>query len=194
MSWRISNETVYPKGDNPLGNKFYGYRSTELVLPDGRPATYHGVIVSPCVHIVTFDNEGKTHLVQQSRPNARRLGPTVIPTTLELAGGFANPDDIEGSAHQELAEELGLKAESLEWIGQLYPSAGVSNETDNIYLATDLTQQEEQLGSGEATEQDMRIVHEPFGKLYREVIDQASWGNPASAQTLAAMAMVAVRL
>src|SRR5689334_11673674 len=93
MDWQVVKEKVYPKGpqrrNNPFRNRFYGYRQTDLVLPDGRPATYHGVLIPNCVHLVAIEDDLTTYLVRQDRPNARRSGSLVVPKTLELPGGFA---------------------------------------------------------------------------------------------------------
>ena len=78
----------------------------------------------------------------------------------------------------------------MEFIGTLYPSTGISNEQDHIFMATGLSVITP-MDSGEATEQDMKLVHGKFGYLYRQMqLDKL----PVSAQTLAAMAKVAVRL
>lgn len=189
--WQIKSETVYPAGSNPFDNRFYGYRSTDLILPDGRPATYHGVTIPDCLHIVAVEKDLTTYLVRQSRPNARALSGTAIPETLELPGGFKKAGiEMAAAANAELSEEIGKRAGSLTLIGSLYPSPGVSNEVDSIYLGTDLTTVDAPVDV-EATEQDMRIVAAPFGELYDSIIR----GNqPASAQTLAAMAMAATYL
>jgi hypothetical protein len=188
--WRATSEELFPKGENPFGNKFYGYRKTALDLPDGRNATYHGVLVSPCVHVVALENDETTYLVRQSRPNARQIGELAVPITLELPGGFGDENDLEGSARTELREEVHRDAGTLEHIGTLYPSSGVSNEQDHIFMGTDLSAAPG-YSSGEATEFDMDVVTGKFGTLYTDMLHQKT---PVSAQTLAAMAMVAVRL
>src|SRR5882757_416607 len=101
--WTVTGETVWPKGDNPFGNRFYGYRETNLVLPDGRLATYFGNLVGHCVHAVAVEDDLTTYLVRQSRPNVRAIGQMTVPITLELPGGFADPDlGLEGSAREEV--------------------------------------------------------------------------------------------
>lgn len=189
--WILRREEILPKGENPLGNSFYGYRRADFVLPDGRTATYHGVIIPACVHILAVEDDLTTYLVRQKRPNVRRVGQLVVPETLELPGGFSDPElGVEASARNELREEVGLTAGRFAQIGILYPSPGISNEEDYIFLGRDLTPI---VGgrSHESTEQDLRVVAGPFGKIYDQVIRNQL---PVSAQTLAAFAMGARHL
>jgi 8-oxo-dGTP pyrophosphatase MutT (NUDIX family) len=189
--WKIVGEKLYPKDDNLFGNRFYGYRSTKLKLPDGADAEYHGVVVGPCVHVVAVEEDSTTYLVRQSRPNARALGDDTIPETLELPGGFQEEgSDAESAAASELGEEIRRRAGSLVLLGVTYPSTGISNETDTIFLATDLSPISE-TGIVEATEQDLRVVAGKFGELYDLL---RSGSQPVSAQTLAGMALAAAHL
>lgn len=93
------------------------------------------------------------------------------------------------SANKELAEEVGRHATQIERIGSIYPSTGVSNEEDHIFLGQGL--EAVQGAHDEATEQGMRIVAEPFGQLYGKMLRSEV---PVSGQTLAAFAMAASRL
>jgi hypothetical protein len=194
--WRVENVSSFPKGDNPLGNRFYGYNVTDLTLPDGRPATYHGIDVGPCVHVVAVADDETTFLVRQSRPNARQRGSLVVPRTLELPGGFAdviNEDgkvDLHASAAEELLQEVGLVA-NLQQIGRIYPSPGVSDEIDHIFLGTSAQIGDAITNPQEATEADMRIVTDNFGVLFRQMLRSEV---PVAAQTIAAMAMAADHL
>lgn len=188
--WKINQEHLFPKGDNPLGNSFYGYRKIDLELPDGRSATYSGVDVSDCVHVVALEEDETTYLVRQSRPNAMPVGGADIPQTWELPGGFADKSSLVESARSEVRQEIGKLAATLTKIGIILPSPGISNEHDHIYMGTDLRTVEE-TGLVEATEQDMQILSGKFGTLYERMASQTV---PVSGQTLAAMAMVAIRL
>jgi hypothetical protein len=188
--WRVTGEEVYPKGNNPLDNHFYGYRKTHLLLPDGRDATYHGLVVPECVHTVAIEDDLTTYAVWQKRPNVRKVGQTDVPKTLELPGGFSTGGlSLAESANKELAEEVGRHATQIERIGSIYPSTGVSNEEDHIFLGTGLEAVRDTYD--EATEQDMRIIAEPFGQLYGKLLRSEI---PVSGQTLAAFAMTAARL
>jgi hypothetical protein len=188
--WRVNDEIIYPSGNNPFNNRFYGYRDVHLTLPDGRLATYHGVVVPPCVHIVAVENDGTSYLVRQDRPNVMEPGAREVPQTLELPGGFARPElSLEGSAQGELAQEIGKSAGTLVKVGVLFPSHGISSERDTIFLGTDL--EDFRTASDEATEQDLSVVSGPFGELYDALRQETMNGNPISAQTFAAMSLAA---
>jgi hypothetical protein len=76
------------------------------------------------------------------------------------------------------------------YVGSLWPSVGISNEKDHIFLGTDLAPVP-LTGPVEATEQDMRIVSGQFGVLYEQMQRELL---PVAGQTLAAMAKVAIHL
>lgn len=189
--WQVNGERLYVPGDNPLGNPFYGYRRTDLTLPDGRPATYHGILVGDIVLAVPMEDDLTIHLIRQPRPNARALADRAVPEVLELPGGAADPVlGLAASADQELCQEIGRRSRKLEQVGVLMTAVGISNERDTIFLATSLypaTDNEHD----EATEQSIVVVSEPFGSLY----DRLRTGSlPVSAQTLAALTLVAALL
>jgi 8-oxo-dGTP pyrophosphatase MutT (NUDIX family) len=187
-AWSVKRESVYPKGNNPFGNPFYGYRKIDLTLPEGREASYYGVVVPPCVHVVALEDDETTYLVRQQRPNTMPLGGTSVPETLELPGGFAHPaQTLVASAAQELREETGRDAASMRPVGTLYPSTGVSSEQDHIFIGTELSAAERP-NDQEITEIGMGLVSGRFGDLYMQMLTERL---PVSAQTLAAMAKVA---
>jgi 8-oxo-dGTP pyrophosphatase MutT (NUDIX family) len=190
-AWRVVGETVYPKGDNPLGNPFYGYRTTDLVLPDGRSARYHGILVGDVVFAVPMEEDLTTHLIRQPRPNARAPLAADVPAYLELPGGSVHPGlGLAASVDREMCQEIGLRARTIEQIGVLMTSVGVSEERDTIFLATDLYSAGDD-DHDEPTEQSIELVSEPFGRLYDQVRTGAV---PVSAQTLASLTLVAARL
>jgi hypothetical protein len=187
QSWRITGEEVYPPGDNSR----YDIRRTDFVLPNGDGAIYYGALVRPCVHIVAVEDDLTTYLVRQKRPNAREIGESQgkIPVTLELPGGFAdNPLGLEASARDELRQEIKRDAASLEHIGTIWPSTGISSERDYIFLGRGLQSIVDL--HYEATEQDMRIVSAPFGVIYDQ-LREAAKHEPISGQTFAAMSFAA---
>jgi ADP-ribose pyrophosphatase len=73
-------------------------------------------------------------LVRQSRP-------AIGKDTLEIPAGIVHSQEIgypEGTAARELEEETGWRAGTWQLLTRQYPSAGYSNESIWIYLATDL--------------------------------------------------------
>lgn len=194
--WYVKGLTRYPKGHNPLGNSFYGYLRVDLTLPNGQPATYHGVDVGPCVHTVAVADDETTFFVRQPRPNTMPAGSLVVPRLLELPGGFADIKNKQGkvnlraSAAAELKTEAAIVTASLTRIGQIHPSPGLSNEVDTVFLGLGARGIDELAERAEATEADMEIVVGKFGDLYDQLFTEAA-KYPVSGQTLAAMAMAA---
>lgn len=190
--WKVRSEDVYPAGSNPFGNGFYGYRKTEVILTDGTPATYYGVLVGECTHIVALESDETMYLVRQLRPNAMRLGAKSVPYTLELPGGFVDENvPLVQSALNELQEETGLYAGSMEYVGLLYSDTGTSDERDHIFLGTKLYKVDANTNDRDPTEAHIQIITGKFGDLYSKM--QRS-KLPVSAQTLAAMAKIAAVL
>ncbi|MGW5666923.1 NUDIX domain-containing protein [Micromonospora sp. NPDC003776] len=189
--WQVVDETLYSKGANPLGNTFYGYRRTQLRLPDGRPAVYHGVILGEVVFAVPLEEDLTVHLVAQRRPNARTPAERDVPCVLELPGGGPDPSlSLAASAEKEMCQEIGRRARQMEQLGVLMTAVGIADERDTIFLATGLYPAVDE-SHDEATEQDLVVVSEPFGRLYDRIRDGSA---PVSGQTVAALALLAARL
>lgn len=68
------------------------------------------------------------------------------------AGKVDKGEDILVAAKRELEEETGLKAENLEYLGEIYPSCGYTDEHIHLYLATDVKNGERNLGENEVIE------------------------------------------
>jgi 8-oxo-dGTP pyrophosphatase MutT (NUDIX family) len=102
--------------------------------PDG--STFERDIVHHpgAVAVVPLLDDGKVVMVRQYRAPIDQL-------LLEIPAGLRDVagEDTERTAHRELAEEAGLEAERLEWLCEFHNSAGCSDETIVIYLATGLT-------------------------------------------------------
>ena len=190
-NWEIVTTQEFPPGGNPLSNPFYGYTITDLIMPNGQPAQYHGLRVGDIVHAGVLEEDLTIHLVQQDRPNLRRAGQGTIPRTLELPGGFVKENlGLAGSAAQEAREEVKRDPAMVEYLGVLYTSPGTSDEQDHIFMAT-LLSPLRGVVEVDATEEDMGIVSMPFGKAYDMM---RSGKRPVVSQTLAAMSMIAARL
>ncbi|WP_244200218.1 NUDIX domain-containing protein [Micromonospora arborensis] len=88
-------------------------------------------------------------------------------------------------ARQELAEETGLRAETVTHLGHLYEAYGFSTQGFDVYLATGLTEGEP---DREATEQDM--VHRPLTDAQVRAMVLA--GEIVDAPSLAALTLYTI--
>jgi 8-oxo-dGDP phosphatase len=124
---RLSTRTVYE-------NRWMSVREDEIERPDGSVGVY-GVVDKPDFALVIPSERGGFHLVEQYRY-------AVSARSWEFPQGTL-PDRREGDpaelARAELAEETGLRAESLAHLGYLHQGPGHSSQGMNVFLATGLT-------------------------------------------------------
>ena len=116
-------------------NRWMSVWEDQVVFPDGSQVIYGCVDKADFALVVPFDGSG-FYLVEQYRyPVAGRYW-EFPQGSLESA-----PDmDVLEVAKQELKEETGLRAKSLEVLGRLYEAYGFSNQGFTVFLATELTQ------------------------------------------------------
>jgi 8-oxo-dGTP pyrophosphatase MutT (NUDIX family) len=118
-------------------NRWLSLREDRIRLPDGSEGIYGVVDKPPFALVVPWDGE-RLHLVGQWRYTVRRF-------CWEFPQGSLHdrPDaPMEEVARTELAEETGLRAARLEWLGDFYAAYGYSSQPYSIFLATELTQGE----------------------------------------------------
>lgn len=133
----LSSKTVYK-------NRWMTVREDEVERDNGQKGIY-GVVEKPdFVIIIPFDG---THLymVEQYRyPVAARFWE--FPQ-----GSWEHAPNIDPKelARAELAEETGLVAANLTYLGHLYEAYGYSNQGMHAFLATDLQEGEQQLDDEE---------------------------------------------
>jgi ADP-ribose pyrophosphatase len=85
------------------------------------------------VAVVPLDHDNNVWMVRQYRHSVER-------ELLEIpAGTVKKGEDYEVCAARELQEEVGMKAEQLDLIGEFFLAPGYSSELMRIYLATGLT-------------------------------------------------------
>jgi 8-oxo-dGTP pyrophosphatase MutT (NUDIX family) len=140
-------------------------------LPDGSPGLYGWIEKAPSAIIVAL-SDGGVWLVQQFRhPVGGRFWELPQGSWEDVA-----PESAEALARAELAEETGVRAGSLENLGRLYFAYGISNQSVDVWRATDLTLGERSL---EDTEQGLIARAFPVGEVERmirsnEIKDAAS--------------------
>lgn len=113
-------------------NKWLRLDEDKVVNPLGQQSIYsHLELNSHFVSIVAVDEDQQVYLTQQYRY-------TIKTTTWEMVAGQSEGQDILIAAARELEEETGLRAESLEKIGEMYLAPGISGSKGIVILARGL--------------------------------------------------------
>ncbi len=146
----------------------------EVLTPAGTPGIY-GVVgfKSSAVGIVPLDDEGYTWLVGQYRYTLNRYC-WEIPM-----GGSPAGEDWLATAHRELEEETGLRAQHMTELLRVDISKSVTDEIGVAYLARGLSPGEMAL---EPTE-DITVRRLPFA----EAVDMALNGGISDVLSIAAL-------
>ena len=153
---RLNSAEVY---DNP----WISVRHEQVITPGGSDGIYGVIHFKSCaVGIIPIDAEGYTWLVRQFRyPLNQHLWE--IPM-----GGAPIPEDPLITAHRELEEEVGLRAQSMQEIMRLFISKSSTDEAGVVYIARDLSPGETRL---EDTEADLEVLRLPFLDAVQWVMD-----------------------
>jgi 8-oxo-dGTP pyrophosphatase MutT (NUDIX family) len=120
---------------------------------DGTPGLYAWIEKPPAAVIVPLDGDAVWMIEQHRHPVGERFW--------EFPQGAWEDDPAaaaEELARGELAEETGLRAGRFEHLGRLFFAYGMSDQSFDVWRATDLVPGEQAL---EATEADLRV--ERFG-------------------------------
>ncbi|MBN1316244.1 MAG: NUDIX hydrolase [Anaerolineales bacterium] len=113
-------------------SKWYNLRQDRIRTPDGTEGTYTIVEHPGAVWIVPITPDGDIVMEWQYRY-------TVQDWCWEIpAGGLLPGKTLEEMARQELSEEIGGKAERLDYIGWFYTMNGIGTEKAHIFLALDV--------------------------------------------------------
>lgn len=135
----IKSETLY-KG------KIVDLRIETVELPDKKYAKREIVDHGKGACIIPITDEGKIILIRQYRKAVNEF-------ILEVPAGLVEPGESpEKTADRELQEEIGYKANKLEFLFAGYPSPGFTNEETSFFLARDLVKSELPLDEGEYVE------------------------------------------
>lgn len=125
MENEVKSTTIYT-------GRVFGVRQDQVRLPNGH-VTQLDIVEHPgAVVLIPVDAQGNLWFVRQYRHATRKW-------LLEFpAGTLEAGEDIEGCAHRELREEIGMAAGKVQKIGEFYIAPGYSTEFLHIYLASDL--------------------------------------------------------
>lgn len=129
MEKTLESKTVY-KG------RIINLRLDSVVLENGNTALREVVEHPGAVGIVALKDNGDIVMVKQYRKAADQM-------LLELpAGKLEQGEDPADCAARELTEETGYVAANLRYLVSFYTSPGFSNEVMHMFLATGLSQGE----------------------------------------------------
>jgi ADP-ribose pyrophosphatase len=161
-------------------NPWWTYRKDITILPSGKEGEYHSVHVRGSSMVIPLTSDGKMILVSQYRYLGDR-------ESLEFpCGSVKETSTYEETAVQELAEETGFRAESIDCVGEFNPYNGVTDEICRVFLAQRL---HPVVASRDETEEfEQHILS------CEQLDDQIKAGVVWDGMTLAAWALVAHRM
>ena len=175
--WRTcSTRVVYDNGRLRLCED-------EVIQPDGEPGSYtylelNGLVVA----IVPVDDDGHVYLVRQWRYPWRR-------NSWEIPAGHGEPAETPlAAAQRELAEEVGLQAESWQPLGSGFSSAAL-NARYHLYLARGLSPSADG-HTRDGAEQDLLARRLPLA----EAVDAAMDGRIEHGMSVVGLLRAARRL
>lgn len=162
----ISSKKVYE------GVLLQVYRD-EIELEDGNQSVREYIKHGGAVCIVPIDHNDNVYLVRQFRyPFGQAM--------LEIpAGKLEEGEDPLECAHRELEEEIGMTAQEMTYIGELYPIVAYTTEIIHMYVARGLTRTKQNLDADEF----INVETMPLLKLEQEILQ----GNIRDGKTVAAV-------
>lgn len=170
----VSSRIVYE-------NRWMRVREDAIRRRDGSAGIY-GVVDKPDFVVVAPVDAGVVHLVQQYRyPVGGRWWE--LPQGVWDARPGADPAE---AARGELAEETGLRASAMTYVGRLWTAYGTMNQGCHVFLATGLTP-----GPATPEREEQDLVARTFGMA--EVEAMVRDGTIADSITVAALGLLRLR-
>lgn len=169
----LSQKTVYKA-------KLYDIVANTLAYPTGREVVHDDIYRHPSVAVLPITKEWDIYLIKEPR---YLLGQTCLET---MAGFMDAGETPEQTARRELKEEMGIVAESLEFLRTVTMSASVVHAQSHIFIARGLTFGEQQLEEDEIIE----IVKMPIS----EAIEHVLKGNIITATSIIALFLLKEKL
>ena len=152
--WKItSTQEVYR-------DPFVNLKVDQVIRPDGLPGQHVVVGIKPGVCVLALDDRGNVYLTKEFH---YAIGRDSIEA---VSGGIEPGEDPDVTANRELQEELGLKAERMEYLTTLDPFTSCMVSPTRLYLATGLSEVPD---SPEGTEQIEKVVM-PLSDAVQSVI------------------------
>jgi 8-oxo-dGTP pyrophosphatase MutT (NUDIX family) len=143
-------------GEDAWHGRMFTVREDRFAYDDGEESTREIAIHPGAVAMVAHDGE-RLYLVAQPRESVDEQ------ELLELPAGKLDQDGESplDAAKRELAEEVGVEAQTWEHLTSCYSSPGFTNEEVHLYLATDLEEVDAEADDSERI--DVRTF--PLGEL-----------------------------
>lgn len=156
MSYEVLESNVTHKG------KIVTITVDKLRMPDGSEAYRETVIRGKnAAAVLAVDNDGSLIFVRQYRHAFREM-------LLEIpAGVLEDGEEPEDGVLRELEEETGKKAETLEFLCEMYPTVGYCTEKIQLFIATDLTEGQQKLDADEFVEIERYTLEEAVDMIYK---------------------------
>jgi len=162
-------------------NRWMRLREDRFERADGSEGLYAVVDKSPATAVIAVDGDEVVLVEQYRHPVGERFW--------ELPQGAWDGEDApdpEQLARGELAEETGMRAGSLERLGRLYFAYGITGQPFDVWLATDLTQGEQDL---EPEEEGLRVGRFALADAEQMILD----GTIMDSATVAAFGLLRMR-
>ncbi len=134
------------KEEVKMTNPYWEYRLATFELPNGRMYEYHYPHVGTGAIIVSVRDDGKILMIHEYRALISRID-TTFP-----AGKVEEGETPQEAALRELREETKWKAGKLEKVGSFFASPGTTNGRGDVYVATQLSEDENPLSLDDAEE------------------------------------------
>ncbi len=167
----VSSRVVY---ENP----WMTLREDEIVRADGSHGIY-AVVEKPAFATVAAYEDDGFHLVQQDRyPTGTR--------SWEFPQGTFDSTDPETVARAELAQETGITAGSMRYLGTLYNAPGLSSQACHVFFATQLTH-----GQPHREDEEQDMLHRWFSIADFEAMIRD--GETMETVTLASYALLRIK-
>lgn len=153
---RLGSDVIYD-------NRWIAVRHEAVITPAGTAGVY-GVVhfKSRAVGIIPIDDEDHTWLVRQFRYTLNQHL-----WEIPMGGGPLDEDPVQ-TAHRELAEETGLRADQMQEVMRLFVSKSVTDEEGVVYVARGLTAGAAQ---PEDTEADLELLRLPLAEAVQWAMD-----------------------
>src|SRR3954471_10743297 len=137
-----------------LREKMFQVFEDDVIRPDGTDDTYSTIKIKSGAEVLALDDAGFVYLVKEFR---YALGRETIEA---VGGGMDEGEEPLEAARRELREELGIEAEELTELGEIYYSPSLIHSPSTLFLARNLRFVEKDEDSGEVIE----TVKMPFSE------------------------------